>query len=115
VTLAAGGVVTTQETERSFYAGVTDELVETSLTREADAATVSVATEYASVAGAAAAMRRKVETQASAGLPTHAEFLELAALMFPVHFHVPLLRYHFSWFRCPSCGKRTWLRVHLDR
>jgi RHS repeat-associated protein len=71
VTLAAGGVVTTQETERSFYAGVTDELVETSLTRETDAATVSVATEYASVAGAAAAMRRKVETQASAGgVPT---------------------------------------------
>jgi hypothetical protein len=46
---------------------------------------------------------------------TRVSYLELAALMFPVHFHVPLLRYHFSWFRCPSCGKRTWLRVHLDR
>ncbi len=46
---------------------------------------------------------------------TRVSYVELAALMFPVHFHVPLLRYHFSWFRCPSCGKRTWLRVHLDR
>ena len=46
---------------------------------------------------------------------TRVSYVELAALMFPLHFHVPLLRYHFSWFRCPSCGKRTWLRVHLDR
>ena len=43
-------------------------------------------------------------------------YVELAALMFPLHFHVPpFLRYHSSWFRCPSCGKRTWLRVHWDR
>jgi hypothetical protein len=41
--------------------------------------------------------------------------LELAALMFPVHLHLPLVRYHHSWFRCPACGRRTWLRIHLDR
>ncbi|MFN2389674.1 MAG: hypothetical protein ABR575_08750 [Actinomycetota bacterium] len=42
-------------------------------------------------------------------------YLELAVLMLPLHFHVPLLRYHHSWFRCPSCGRRTWMRLHLDR
>lgn len=46
---------------------------------------------------------------------TRVSYLELAALLWPVHFHVPMVRYHFSWFRCPSCGRRTWLRVHLDR
>lgn len=46
---------------------------------------------------------------------TRVSYLELAALMLPVNVHVPLLRYHFSWFRCPACGKRTWLRVHLNR
>jgi hypothetical protein len=46
---------------------------------------------------------------------TRVSYLELAALLLPVHFHVPGVRYHFSWFRCPACGKRTWLRVHLDR
>lgn len=46
---------------------------------------------------------------------TRVSYVELAALMFPLHFHVPLLRYHFSWFCCPACGKRTWLRVHPTR
>jgi hypothetical protein len=46
---------------------------------------------------------------------TRVSYLELAALLWPVHFHVPMLKYHFSWFKCPSCGRRTWLRVHLDR
>lgn len=46
---------------------------------------------------------------------TRVSYVELAALMFPVHFHVPLVRYHHSWFRCPACGRRTWVRVHLDR
>lgn len=46
---------------------------------------------------------------------TRVNFLELAALMLPVHFHLPVLRYHHSWFRCPACGRRTWLRIHLDR
>jgi hypothetical protein len=47
---------------------------------------------------------------------TRVSYLELAALMFPIHFHVPPpLKYHHSWFRCPACGERTWLRIHLDR
>ncbi|MGH2734306.1 MAG: hypothetical protein ACRDKZ_01900 [Actinomycetota bacterium] len=47
---------------------------------------------------------------------TRVNYLELAALLFPVHLHLPpALRYYSSWFRCPSCGRRTWLRIHLDR
>jgi hypothetical protein len=46
---------------------------------------------------------------------TRVNYLELAALMFPVHLHVPFFKYHHSWFRCPACGNRTWVRVHLDR
>jgi hypothetical protein len=46
---------------------------------------------------------------------TRVSYLELAALMFPVHFHVPLVKYHHSWMRCPACGRRTWVRLHLDR
>jgi hypothetical protein len=47
---------------------------------------------------------------------TRVGYLELAALLFPVHFHLPpFLRYHHSWLRCPSCGHRTWVRIHLNR
>ena len=46
---------------------------------------------------------------------TRVNYLELAALLFPVHFHLPFVRYHQSWLRCPSCGKRTWVRIHFDR
>ncbi len=46
---------------------------------------------------------------------TRVSYLELAALMFPVHLHLPMLRYHHSWFRCPACGRRTWVRLHFDR
>lgn len=46
---------------------------------------------------------------------TRVSYVELAALLFPIHFHVPFLRYHHSWMRCPSCGSRTWVRVHFDR
>jgi hypothetical protein len=46
---------------------------------------------------------------------TRVSYLELGLLMFPVHFHLPFVRYHHSWFRCPACGQRTWLRIHLDR
>lgn len=46
---------------------------------------------------------------------TRVSYFELAALLFPIHFHLPLLRYHFSWFRCPACGRRTWLRIHPSR
>lgn len=47
---------------------------------------------------------------------TRVSYLELGALMFPLHFHLPpMIRHYSSWFRCPSCGRRTWLRIHLDR
>lgn len=46
---------------------------------------------------------------------TRVSYLELAALLFPVHLHVLPLKYHNSWFRCPSCGERTWLRIHPGR
>jgi hypothetical protein len=46
---------------------------------------------------------------------TRVSYVELAALMFPIHVHVPFLRYHHSWFRCPACGDRTWMRIHLGR
>lgn len=46
---------------------------------------------------------------------TRVSYLELAALMFPIHVHLPLLRYHHSWFRCPACGQRRWVRVHFNR
>ncbi len=46
---------------------------------------------------------------------TRVNYLELAALMFPVHFHLPFVRYHQSWLRCPACGRRTWVRLHFDR
>lgn len=46
---------------------------------------------------------------------TRVNYLELAALLFPVHFHLPFVRYHQSWLRCPACGKRTWVRLHFDR
>jgi hypothetical protein len=25
------------------------------------------------------------------------------------------VKYHHSWMRCPACGKRTWVRIHIDR
>ena len=46
---------------------------------------------------------------------TRVSYIELAALLFPFHFHLPVMKYHHSWFKCPACGRRTWLRVHLDR
>jgi uncharacterized protein with PIN domain len=46
---------------------------------------------------------------------TRVNYLELVALMLPLNFHVPLLRYHHSWFRCPACGRRTWQHIHFDR
>ncbi len=46
---------------------------------------------------------------------TRVTYLELAALLWPFSVHLPWLKYHHSWFRCPACGRRTWLRIHLDR
>ena len=46
---------------------------------------------------------------------TRVNYIELAALLFPVHFHAPVLKYHSSWMRCPACGARTWVRLHFDR
>lgn len=45
---------------------------------------------------------------------TRVSYFELAALLFPFHVHVPF-KYHHSWFKCPACGRRAWLRIHLDR
>lgn len=28
-------------------------------------------------------------------------------------FHLPLIKRHASWMRCPACGQRTWVRVRL--
>lgn len=47
---------------------------------------------------------------------TRVSYIELAALLFPVHFHLPpFLRHYCSWMKCPACGSRTWVRVHFDR
>jgi hypothetical protein len=46
---------------------------------------------------------------------TRVSCVELAALLFPINFHLPVIKYHHSWFKCPACGRRTWLRVHFDR
>ena len=46
---------------------------------------------------------------------TRVNYIELAALLWPVHLHFPLIRYYHSWFRCPACGRRTWSRVHFNR
>jgi len=47
---------------------------------------------------------------------TRVSYVELGALMFPLHFHLPpIWRYYSSWFRCPACGDRTWVRIHFDR
>lgn len=46
---------------------------------------------------------------------TRVNYIELAALLFPLHFHLPMVRYYHSWLRCPSCGRRTWCRLHFDR
>ena len=46
---------------------------------------------------------------------TRVSYLELAALLFPINVHVPFLRYHHSWMKCPACGRRTWVRVHFER
>jgi hypothetical protein len=47
---------------------------------------------------------------------TRVSYVELAALAFPFHFHLPpCLRHYSSWFKCPSCGRRTWVRVHFNR
>lgn len=36
----------------------------------------------------------------------------LVALALP-SVHLPLLRRHSSWMRCPACRRRTWVRVGL--
>lgn len=47
---------------------------------------------------------------------TRVSYLELAALLWPVNLHLPpFTRHYSSWFKCPACGRRTWLRVHPCR
>jgi len=46
---------------------------------------------------------------------TRVTYMELVALLFPVHFHTPLIRYYSSWLRCPACGRRSWCRIHGRR
>jgi len=46
---------------------------------------------------------------------TRVSYLELSALMFPLHLHLPMLKRHPSWLKCPSCGRRTWVRIRFSR
>lgn len=46
---------------------------------------------------------------------TRVNYVELAALLFPLHLHLPGLSYYFSWMKCPACGRRTWVRLHFKR
>ena len=46
---------------------------------------------------------------------TRVSFIELAALCFPLHFHLPGMKYHSSWMKCPACGRCTWVRIHISR
>lgn len=39
---------------------------------------------------------------------------QLVGLAIP-SLHLPYLRRdHGSWMRCPECGRRTWVRLHLE-
>jgi hypothetical protein len=42
---------------------------------------------------------------------TRISLLELLRLAFPFWLHVPLIRRYPSLLRCPTCGRRTWVRV----
>ena len=37
--------------------------------------------------------------------------MQLVRSAFPFSVHLPLLRKYHSFMRCPSCGRRTWVRV----
>jgi uncharacterized protein with PIN domain len=37
--------------------------------------------------------------------------VQLVRSAFPFSVHLPLLRRYHSFMRCPSCGRRTWVRV----
>jgi uncharacterized protein with PIN domain len=37
--------------------------------------------------------------------------LDLVKSALPLSIHLPLLRRHPSFMRCPACGRRTWVRV----
>lgn len=44
---------------------------------------------------------------------TSVSLLSAARLALP-SLHLPLVRRgHWSWMRCPSCGRRTWMRLQL--
>jgi len=42
---------------------------------------------------------------------TPASPLQLARNAIPFSLHLPLVRKYHSFMRCPSCGRRTWVRI----
>jgi hypothetical protein len=42
---------------------------------------------------------------------TRISLLALLRAAFPFWLHVPLIRRYPSLLRCPTCGRRTWVRV----
>jgi uncharacterized protein with PIN domain len=46
----------------------------------------------------------------SCGRETPVSAIEAAKAALPLSVHIPFRRYH-SFLRCPSCGRRTWVRM----
>ena len=42
---------------------------------------------------------------------TRVSVTQLARAALPVSVHLPLVRRYGSFMRCPSCGRRTWVRI----
>jgi hypothetical protein len=40
--------------------------------------------------------------------------IELMLAALPFSIHLPVIRRFHSYMRCPSCGRRTWLRVRWE-
>jgi len=37
--------------------------------------------------------------------------LDVLKSALPVSFHLPFVKHHHSFMRCPACGHRTWVRL----